>query len=140
MKNREALVEASLFVLAFFPLIYFVELKIFAFFVPFVEEGFARLIPLLVVFTLHSDANPYSVGLVTGLTFGALEILTKTISLGYFSWLMLVPVAAVHVPNAVAQSLVINFCYSRRSYALIPVVYIICVLWHWIYNANLYVV
>lgn len=135
-----ATVETSFFVLVFFPLIYLLELTLPTFFVPFIEESLARLVPLLIVLYFHRNVHPFDIGLVAGATFGILEICVKTINLGHFSILMLAPMFLVHVPNAVAQSVVIHFSYDRRKYALIPVAFIICALYHWLYNAYLYVV
>jgi len=141
MSTRKAIMQSVFFVVAFFPIVYLIEIELPTFFVAFIEEGFGRLLPLLIaLYFYHNHINPITVGIATGMTFGILEIIVKTINLGYASYLMLVPVALVHIPNASIQSVVINFSYNRRTYALIPAAYFICVLWHWLYNAYLYVV
>lgn len=140
-QTRIAVAQAMAFVLLFFPIICLIELRSPLFFVPFIEEFFGRLLPFVIVYRyLHDNVNPVTVGISAGMTFGVLEIASKISILGYFSPLMLLPVVFVHVPNAVIQSVVVNACYNDRSYALIPTAYIICVLWHWLYNAYFYVV
>lgn len=125
----------------FFPFIYLIELHSPVFFAPFTEEALARHIPLVIVlYFYHDHINPFTVGIAAGMTFGVLEMITKVCYLGYFSPLMLIPVFTVHIPDAVMQSAVINFSYNHKTYSLIPVIYVICVLWHWLWNANLYVV
>jgi len=140
MSTRKAILESSFFVFIFFPIIYLIELHTPTFFVPTIEESLGRLIPLLIALYFNRNANPFTVGMATGLTFGVLEIFVKTVCLGYFSPLMLVPMFAVHVVNATIQSFVIDVSYRDRTYSLIPVAFIICVFWHWLYNAYFYVV
>jgi len=141
MTTKKAISETIIFVVLFFPAIFFIEIGVQPFFAPFVEEALARLLPLLVVlYTYHNGINPFTIGIAAGMTFGALEVMTKVLSLGYLSYMMFVPVVFVHIPNAVLQSVVVNFSYNTKSFSLIPVVYVICVMWHWVYNANLYVV
>jgi len=141
VSTRNAVSQVTFFVAIFFPIIYLLEIESPTFFVPFIEELLARLIPLLItLYFYHNNINPFTVGIAAGMTFGFLEIMTKTIYLKSISYLMFVPIILVHIPNATLQSVVVNFSYNRRTYSLIPVAYFIAVFWHWIYNAYLYVV
>jgi len=126
----------------FFLLIYLIELVIPTFFVAFVEEFFGRLLPFIIVYYTYraTSGEATVVGVTAGITFGVLEMFVKIMALNGFSVLMLVPILAVHIPNSVMQSLVVNFGYKNKAYVLIPVIYIIAVFWHWLYNAYLYVV
>jgi len=129
------------FILLFFPIVCLIELNTPTFYVPFIEEFFGRLLPLIIVLRqYHDGVNPVTVGISAGITFGVLEIASKVQFLGYFSPLMILPVTFVHIPNAVVQSVAVNASYNTRSYSLIPAVYTICVLWHWLYNAYFYVI
>jgi len=127
---------------AFFPLVYLIELGTPVFWAPFIEESLARFIPLLIVYIIINSRHPdpLILGIIAGVTFGILEIFTKILTLGYFSILMLVPFFAVHLANGVVQSFGIYFSVRQKAYVLLPVIYIITVMWHWLYNAYLYVV
>ncbi|RLI83847.1 hypothetical protein DRP04_00010 [Archaeoglobales archaeon] len=143
-----ATAATAIIVLLFFVAVLFIEYIIPTFFVAFVEEGLGKLIPLLIALLVFR-VNWVKAGLTVGITFGVLEVLSKVYHLSneicngtcvYFSWLMIVPVLAVHIPNALIQAKVIDFCRQRGSYELVIPAYVICSLYHWLYNANLYVI
>jgi len=140
VSTKRAVAETVFLVSIFFPIVYLLEIESPTFFVPVIEESLCRLFPLMITLYSYRDVDAPYVGFVAGVTFGMLEIFVKIIHFGGFSVLMLVPVLLVHIPNATIQSVVIDFSYDTRRYSLIPVAFIVCVLWHWMYNAYLYVV
>jgi len=138
--KRTPYIIAGALIILFFPIIYVMELNTIQFYAPFLEELLGRFIPILIsgLFS-YAMYNPILMGIMSGSLFGFLEILIKTYRIGKFSIYMFVPFFAVHMVNAIIQSLLIKRGLEENK-SLIVVSIAITSLWHWMYNSIFYVV
>lgn len=144
--KRVIAITVSLFL--FFPVTFFVEshiprsLLVFiegvpTLFIAVIEEFVGRLVPLLLVYFIYRETNritAISIGVAAGLTFGVMELFTKSMFYKCFDVMTIVPILPVHTLNGLLQSYIINFSFKKNSYELVPIIYVITVAWHFIYN------
>lgn len=129
-----------------FAIVYNTEQLLPAFWVAFQEETVARIVPLFFTYYYLEtykalDAEDWiGYGLVVGLTFGLLELFVVKLSYAPFSLAMLTPLIFVHVANGVMQSGVLAYSFKNKIYKLIPVILIITIMWHMLYNSTWYVI
>lgn len=133
----------------FFPVTFFVESHIPRSFLVFIErlaptlfiaiieEFMGRLVPLLLIYFIYRETTTLTAintGIAAGLTFGIMELFTKTVFYGNFHIMSVVPILPVHAINGVLQSYIINLSLRKNSYELIPIIYVMCTAWHFLYN------
>lgn len=139
----------TVLVFLFFPITFFVESHIPRSFLIFIErlaptlfiavieEFLGRLVPLLLIYFIYretSTLNAINVGIAAGLTFGVMELFTKTMFYGNFHIMTVIPILPVHAINGVLQSYILNFSFKKGSYELVPIIYVMCTTWHFLYN------
>ncbi|MFW6194212.1 MAG: hypothetical protein ACOC5L_01690 [Halobacteriota archaeon] len=143
------IVVITILVFLFFPVTFFVEfhvprsLLVFmerlapTLFIAFIEESVGRLVPLLLLYFIYretSTSTAINTGVAAGLTFGVMELFTKSLFYGNFHIVTIAPVLPVHAINGLLQSYIINFSFKKKSYELIPIIYIMTTAWHFLYN------
>lgn len=126
------------FTISFFPLVVILDSISKPFYVAFIEELFGKTVPLLLTFLilhpLDSWVDNGVVGIICGMTFGYLEIFTKTLILGFFSPLMLLPFSFVHCVNGMVDGVLIGEGIKRKWWSLIPLAYILTSFHHMTWN------
>ncbi len=138
-----------LLVVLFFPVTFFVEshipmsLLVFmerlapTLFIAVIEEFLGRLVPLLLLYFIYRETTnltAMNAGIAAGITFGTMELFTKTMFYGNFHIMTVAPVLPVHAINGLLQSFIINLSLKKGSYELIPIIYVMTVTWHFLYN------
>ncbi|MFO7966510.1 MAG: hypothetical protein R6U44_02810 [Archaeoglobaceae archaeon] len=139
----------TVLVVLFFPLTFFVESHIPrslliiierlapTLFIALIEEFLGRLVPLLLLYYVYKETTnltAINTGIAAGVTFGIIELFTKSMFYGNFHITTIIPILPIHVVNGLLQSYIINFSFKKRSYELIPAIYIITAAWHFLYN------
>jgi len=120
----------------FAPILTLPELKARAY-VAFVEEMLIRLFPFLLLYIKFPKGNfkeRILFGLAAGSLIASMEIATKVIALGKFEYLMLMPAVYIHLFNAMLVSVVVGEAIENKEYVLIPIIYIVASLYHFVWN------
>ena len=135
--NKIAIVVSIILIV--FPFLFVIEQELPDFWIAFVEEALIRFLPLLVVYSVYQSLplSEYIVlGVITGMTYGILEMCVKIIAYG-FNILMLFPLYFIHIVNGIVMSVLVGEGIKHRWWVLLPFAWIICSMWHMTWNTTI---